>query len=259
MDSPSATFITNGVTAGDILVISSGTQQGRYLISTVNTETRITTNTTFNNESPLNYSIGRTLLYRVNVGTGLIAKENKTAYDHIRAPTVYWNWGSNIGLYAGDYYGRLQGVSPFSANLDNLAGFPVSRTETATISITAMATVMYLYTDTRILYGDMGGWFYVCNMDGTSYDPDGGGPLLPYPFQPGGAVAIESSPMPDYAGLIFVGNNDGKVFVINEASRSVSRTYSFGTGIKIGDIGYDADNGRFLVPTSTGKVYYLSP
>jgi hypothetical protein len=254
MDSLLATFITNGVSAGDILAITSGTQQGRYPIVTVDTETRVTTGFTFNNEAPVNYSIGRTLLYRVNVTSGLIDKENKTAYDHIRAPTVYWNWGSDIGLYAGDYYGRLQGVSPFSANLDNLAGFPAS---TAIISrtITAMVTVMYINPNTRIAYGDLGGYFYVRNMNGTLYNPG-----TSYPFQPDSVnpnTAIESSPMPNFAGLIYVGNNDGKVFVINEASTSVSKTYSFGTGIKIGDIGYDADNGRFLVPTSTGKVYYL--
>lgn len=258
LTSVTAMFLTNGVAVNDVVVISSGVQQGRYRVVSVDSETQVTTDRSFTPaESALTFSIGRTLLYRVNVTTGLIDKENKTAFNHIRAQTVYWEWGSDIGIYAGDCYGYMQGVSPFSANFDNLTGFPVTHPlgQASAGTITSMTMVMYLSPDTRILYGDTAGWFYVRNMDGTIYNPGASYPLQPDSVTP--ATPIESSPMPDFAGSIYIGNNNGKVFLINEATRSVTKTYSFGAGIKIGDIGYDADNGRFIVPTSSGRVYYI--
>ena len=113
---------------------------------------------------------------------------------------------------------------------------------------------MVYVLDPTLYYGDMGGYFHVVDMtDGTAYDPGNG----PYPIVLGAGAGIESSPMPDYAGLIYIGNNDGKVFIIDESAKQVIKTYDLGSGIHIGDIGYNGDNDCYIVPTNEGKIYYL--
>ena len=195
------------------------------------------------------------LLYRVNVTAHAIDKQNTGPLDNVRAPTIYWPWTQ--GVYVADYSGRMHGVNAWSTEFTNLTGFP---RDNAAFSITAMASVEYYWFDatTRLVYADTGGNFYVRKLtsdatNGDAYDPGSGA----YPINLGGGVAIESSPLPDNDGLIYVGNNNGKVFIVNESSKAVIKTYSFGAGIKIGDISHDGENNRYLVPTSTGKIYYI--
>ncbi|MBI4834750.1 MAG: hypothetical protein HY811_08040 [Planctomycetes bacterium] len=259
--STSAFFLTVGLEAGDILIISSGSQQGRYRITAVNSLTELTVNYTFtSNESGIVYSAGQTpLLYRLDISNEANDKQNNSPLDSVRAPTTYWPFTN--GLYVGDYYGLMHGIDVWSATFTNTDSFPY--TPAVKNSIKVMAYVMFIYHDppngpeTRLLYADTGGYFYSLKMNGTAYDPDKGGSITPYPLLLGGGTAIESSPMPNNTGLIYIGNNDGKIFVIDESQKAVIKTFSFGSGIKIGDINYDSDNRRFLIPTDQGKIYYL--
>jgi hypothetical protein len=260
LNSATSTFQTNGVAANDVVAISSGGQQGWYNVVSVDSETQITTDHIFSAESGLSFAIGhqRPLLYRVNVIDKVIDTQNNSPLDSVRAPTVYWEWAGTKVLFAGDYAGWMQGVDPFSATFTNTAGFPAVPTQLspsgAPYSITTMACVMGLTPGAyRLLYADMGGYLYDRNSDGALYNPGSGA----YPIRLGGGFPIESAPLSNNTGLIYVGNNDGKVFVVNESTKMVSRTYSFGSGIKIGDISYDFENSRYLVPASNGKVYYL--
>jgi hypothetical protein len=193
------------------------------------------------------------VIYRVNVYAKTIDIQNNTPGNNVRATIVYADWaGEYRALHVGDYDGLMHGVKPFSPSaFSNLSGFPAAG---LTYSITAMAYVNYLLPmpTVRIIYADMGGYLYNRNSDGSHYDPGNG----PYPILLGGGAPIESAPIVGNGGRIYVGNNDGKVFVIDEATKAVTKTYSLGQG-KIGDFGYDCDNSRLLIATSTGEVYYL--
>ncbi|MFH1227816.1 MAG: hypothetical protein V1701_07925, partial [Planctomycetota bacterium] len=250
---------TAGLEAQDILVVTDAlaapADRGRFRILSVDGPTQVTTDHTFiNTQIGLSYAAGRSVIYRLNVGETVVVHQNKSPFDHTRAPTSYWP--STNGLYVGDYYGRMHGVNTISSDFANLSGNFPAAPSFGPFSITTMAFIQFSPA-ARLLYVDMGGYFYVRNMDGSLYDPPNG---PAYPFRPAGeanSTPMESSPMPNFEGLIYIGNNDGRVFVIDESKRAVIKTYSFGSGIKIGDISYDADTGRFLVPTNQGKIYYL--
>jgi hypothetical protein len=243
-----------GIDAGlDVLAITNGAQQGRYRIISiemVDTVTRVTLalDHTFVPGGAATYSAGQTpLLYKVDVSSQAIVAQNHSALDHLRAPTNFFS--DNNSLYCGDYYGRMQGVDAFSTNLDDLSGFPYIPSGTP-YSVTSLAWVM----ESRILYTDMGGNLYDLNTNGTIYDPGNGA----YPITLGAGTPIECAPMPNYAGLIYVGNDIGQVFVIDESTKNVIKTYDLGADMKIrGIIIFDLDNNRFLVPTSTGRIYYI--
>jgi hypothetical protein len=190
-------------------------------------------------------------VFRVNVPGKAIDLQNTSPTDHVRAPTAYWDWAGTTALFVGDYAGRMQGVSP--TTFTNLSGFPALPSYEPS-SITSLASILWLGgPNIRLLYGDMGGYFYDRNFDGTHYDPPDG---PPYPLQLGSGTPIESSPLPGIAG-IYIGNNNGQVFVISETLRSVIKTYSFGNNVRIGPLSYDQDHSRVLVPTDKGKIYYL--
>jgi hypothetical protein len=256
-----ASFVTAGIDAGDILIIASGDQQGNYRITAVNSATELTVNHTFTaTESSLFFSAGQTpLLYRLDVSNQANDKQNNSPLYSVRAPTVYWPFTN--GLYVGDYYGLMHGIDVWSPTFTNTDSFPYI--PAAKNPVKVMAYVMFIYHDppngpeTRLIYADTGGYFYSLKMNSTAYDPDKGGPITPYPLLLGGGTPIESSPMPNNTGLIYIGNNDGKIFVIDESQKAVIKTFSLGAGIKIGDISYDSDNRRFLIPTDQGKIYYL--
>ncbi|MEW6026175.1 MAG: hypothetical protein AB1599_02625 [Planctomycetota bacterium] len=192
------------------------------------------------------------VLYRVNVPARAIDKQNNSPLNSVRAPTAYWPWTQ--GVYVADYSGLMHGVNAWSTEFTNLGGFPFN---SGAFSITAMASVEYFWwnAETKLVYADTGGNLHILGITGTAvaYNPGSG----PYPIQLGGGVAIESSPLPDNTGLIYLGNNNGNVFIVNESTKGVVKTYSFGNGIKIGDISRDSENNRYLIPTSTGRIYYL--
>jgi hypothetical protein len=256
--SSAASFITSGVEQGDVLVVTSGSQKGRYRIVSVDSENQLTLAFTSKfNENGIQYSAGQSpLIYRLDVSNQLNDKQNNSPLHHVRAATTYWPFSQ--GLYVGCYYGQVHGIDAFSDNFSVITGFPYSSAG-ITYEIRAMVYVEFVYHDfppgpeTRLMHGDMGGYFHVVNTDGSAYNPGNGA----YPILLGGGAAIESSALPDNTGLIYIGNNNGKVFVIKESTKEVLKTYSFGAGVKIGDISYDSENGYYMVPTDEGRIYYL--
>ena len=66
------------------------------------------------------------------------------------------------------------------------------------------------------------------------------------------------SAFPQYwEGVIYISNENGKIFIVDESTRSVFRTYNFGAGIKLGDIGWDNNAFRYTVGGNNGRIYYF--
>ncbi|MDI6787894.1 MAG: hypothetical protein QME51_05945, partial [Planctomycetota bacterium] len=196
-------------------------------------------------------------IYRVNATAKVIDLQNTSPVSSVRAGTIYWP--PLQALYVGDYSGKMCGVNAWSADFGNIGTFPFN---SGSFSITALAAVgCYADGTTRLIYGDMGGVLHNLMIYGAGipyyYDPPSG-PPFPLLLDEGNGTPL-TAPLPDNNDLIYVGNYNGKVFVVRESTRSLIKTYNFGSGVKMGDISYDPENNVYMIGTETGKVYYLGP
>ena len=108
-------------------------------------------------------------------------------------------------------------------------------------------------------WGDSDGHFAVAESDGSVVP---GFALLLDASAPAADRSIVASPFQDGAGTVFVGNRNGKVFKIDEATATVATTYSFGTGLTVSEITWQWTTGNYLVATTDGTdvcLYSIAP
>jgi hypothetical protein len=183
-------------------------------------------------------------VYRVDIPDAAAVMDNTTnKQNDIVAPTTLVSGR----LHVGDVAGKMHGVDADSTDFVDLTGWPYVSESGAAIRGGA-----YVHAaTTRVYYGDASGYFYVLTPDGSLVSSD-------YPIQPDGTTPISSAPLVG-DGVICFGNEDGKVFFVDESTAQLIRIYDFGNGVRIGDIARDFSTGRYLIGTSTGRLYCIEP
>ncbi len=187
-------------------------------------------------------------LYKMDITTGVVNQNNLTPTHSVTAPTTL----INDKLHVGDQGGFMHGVDAISAGFTNTAGWPYQDSvnhPTFTGSISAMA-----YVDpatNNVYFGDVDGHFYVLTPAGVPLTASW--PIKPTSdtFQ-NGALYVPST------GTIAAGTNNGKFFLIHQASHLVYFTYDFGAGVAISNIAFSSPQNVYLVGTSTGRLYYVT-
>ncbi|MBI2890199.1 MAG: hypothetical protein HYY13_05385 [Nitrospirae bacterium] len=192
-------------------------------------------------------------LYRVDTtGSGSVDSDNTTPVQHVNSTLTLM---SNK-VYGGDDGGRMHGVDNGTVGLPNLSGYPYRDTTNHTVGdldnclykITAAPYVTY--STWKVEYGDSDGHFYVLSSSGT--------PQSGYPFRPGGSTAAFTNGGLMLSGVMVVGNANGKLYYIDESAANLFLTYDFGSGVAIGQVGYNSNQQKFMIGTSNGGLYFLN-
>jgi hypothetical protein len=182
---------------------------------------------------------------RLNVSTQTIDLTNTTPNDAVTAAIGMHAGG--LRIHAGDYNGAMHGLQP---DMTTLTGWATPRyiTPHADGDVEIRSAPFISYILSRVYWGDSDGHVTIANSDGTT--------VAGYPVQPEVGRAIVASPAVD-DGDIYIGNDNGKVFLIDEATAAVLHTYRFGTNVVISEIAYQWDKDLYLVAGDNGKVYYI--
>lgn len=113
----------------------------------------------------------------------------------------------------------------------------------------------------NVIFGDKDGHVYSLN---TST----GAALSGYPYSPSGSNVFDSAAPLYRSGVIAIGNNAGKVFLIDQRTASAGTpaaisSYDFCTSATctnsaVSTISYDFDGGQYVVATADGKLFYIA-
>ncbi|MBI2889592.1 MAG: hypothetical protein HYY13_02295 [Nitrospirae bacterium] len=204
-------------------------------------------------QSPGCPGTGTAHIYRVNTtGAGSVETDNSaSALHNVNGLTTLL--GGRI--HVGDDGGRMHGLDNASG-LANLGSYPYR--DTTNHSVANLDNCVYPITaapyvkwgNWRVEYGDADGHFYV--LDTTPAAVTG------YPFRPGGSTSAFTNGGLLISGVMVVGNANGKVYYIDESAANVIQTYDFGSGVTIGQVGYNSGQQKFMIGTSDGGLYFLN-
>ncbi len=193
---------------------------------------------------------GSANIYRIDATLGLIDKTNTTPV--VPGADVIADTTMTVGtLFVGDRAGVMHGVDalddwiPALPDFENLTGWPFAGPG-AEVRAAAFADPF-----AEIYWGDMAGNLMIANLDGSPHDPDLGGPLTAYPLALDGGTPIESAPLA-LSGVVYVGNNDGKLMMVDRSTKTHFRVYDMGP-VMVSDISYLYDTDQYMVATSDGN------
>lgn len=215
----------------------------------------------FNPFAPPGYTVyagAGSMLVRID-GTALLPVQTAAAAGSVQASPIVTTERMAVGTLAGNLY-RVT-VNPFtidsgwpyaasgpirgSAFRDTFGGYPSGAN--------ASGLRIYVGDDTGRLHCVASAW---PAPGPVAVDPDGAGVVPSYPL-----LLPDTSPCAAYpqyySGVIYISNQNGKVFVVDESARAVIKTYFFGTGIKLGDIGWDNNALQYTVGGDNGRLYYF--
>lgn len=210
---------------------------------------------------------GGAYVYKITVNTGVIAATSTNKVNDMR-PAVYIG-GQSIDtqrVLIGDLGGRMHMIDADSSGFTDYASWPFTTVGSSPIAVSALFDAV----EERTYFGAGDGRIYVVEeddgADGDStpdnYDPPAAGGGGPYPrlFE---ASAVTGAPLFE-GGMIYVGNADGKVFIVDR-SHDTDATgpqfrLSMGAGVTVGDIAYlPMASPRIACTGSNGKTILVNP
>ena len=200
-------------------------------------------------------------LGRIDGATGLGLVANPTPAADVRAPIslAYDVFTGLTKLFVGDAAGRVHGVNAldFAApDFQNLAGWP----SLALVPASPIGASVYYDPGYNVYYGDDAGRLMVLAEGGGAYTT-----VVPltYPMLAGSldgtGVGKEIRAAPIYLNaVIWLGNNDGKVMIVDRSHQIMFKRYDLGA-TTVRDIAYNFDNNKFMVSTGDGYLHLFNP
>lgn len=196
---------------------------------------------------------GKGQIYRIfarGIGAPVVEKNDKPRYN-IVAPV---NKGF-YRIYVGDIGGYVHGIDAFTPDFNVSApGWPFCDNDPNRHPLGCPNTNYGIYgmifiTKYHIYFGDESGFLYKLDNDAKIADK--------FPVQLGEQSPIRSSPIV-LGGKIYVGNVNGKIFVVSDTNGAILKQYDLGDGVVVGNPTYNSWTGQLIFSTNKGKIYFIS-
>lgn len=184
--------------------------------------------------------------YRINASSGGVPVATNSGGGTMQAPvTISGGSPATQHLIVGSLGGTLNMIDADASAFTDYTGYPFSLTGGGAVRGAAFFDSIAEIT-------------YVCDGGGFVHLVKEGPPpayVTGYPISMAEASALNTTPMLE-SGMLYVGNTNGKVYIIDASAASVAFTLNYGAGMAITGFGFD---GNIILTTSNGKTYLLDP
>ncbi|MBI5359736.1 MAG: hypothetical protein HZA48_04045 [Planctomycetes bacterium] len=211
---------------------------------------------------------GSALIERINVDGGVVNASISNTNGSFKSPTMLSSY-----LYVTDdgsqnaNKGWVHAVSPYGGFAAEVASYPwPGAAHTLTGNRVPAGITAAPWDDSGMLFfGDSGGKFYAIPTNNTP-KTDAAFDASSFVIQLE-AVQISCTPLTIGDGLVYIGNNNGKIYgidisagaVVSNPDSGTSYYYYFGQNHDITSVSYDIDADKYMIGTSQGKIFYIEP
>lgn len=211
---------------------------------------------------------GSALIERINIDGGVVNASISNTNGSFKSPTMLSSY-----LYVTDdgsqnaNKGWVHAISPYGGFAAEVVSYPwPGAAHTLTGNRVPAGITAAPWDDSGMLFfGDSVGKFYAIPTDNTP-KTDAAFDASSFVIQLE-AAQISCTPLTIGDGLVYIGNDNGKLYVIDISANAAvlnpdtgtSYYYYFGQSHGITSVSYDMDADKYMIGTSQGKIFYIDP